>query len=196
MANRVATDKAGRIIWRQLFSTKRYALRVDPQEQAPADQLEPNLDIYNAWFDLKPGVSDIEFCDRLRAYMDRLTADGVMRGWRLNCCMSGSIRRFRTWPSPFIGIFRTRSGTAARNREGAPARERPSGPRPPARRLFLTFRRRTALRSTHFSESSAFRSAHRSHEAGGQRPTARCALGRVIVWNVRCGRNNPAATAT
>jgi len=41
------------------------------------------LDIYNAWFDLKPGASDIEFCDRLRAYMDRLTADGVMRGWRL-----------------------------------------------------------------------------------------------------------------
>lgn len=41
------------------------------------------MDIYNAWFDLKPGVSDIEFCDRLRAYMDCLTADGVMRGWRL-----------------------------------------------------------------------------------------------------------------
>jgi hypothetical protein len=41
------------------------------------------MDIYNAWFDLKPGVSDMEFSDRLTAYMDSLTTDGLMQGWRL-----------------------------------------------------------------------------------------------------------------
>jgi len=41
------------------------------------------MDIYNAWFDLKPGVSDMEFSDRLAAYMDNLKNDGLMQGWRL-----------------------------------------------------------------------------------------------------------------
>ena len=41
------------------------------------------MDIYNAWFDLKPGVSDTEFSDRLAAYMDHLKAEGLMQGWRL-----------------------------------------------------------------------------------------------------------------
>ena len=43
----------------------------------------PVMDIYNAWFDLKPGVSDMEFSDRLAAYMDSLKNDGLMQGWRL-----------------------------------------------------------------------------------------------------------------
>ena len=41
------------------------------------------MDIYNAWFDLKSGVSDMEFSDRLAAYMDSLKNDGLMQGWRL-----------------------------------------------------------------------------------------------------------------
>src|SRR5437763_10614092 len=41
------------------------------------------MDIYNAWFDLKPGVSDTEFSDRLAAYMESLKNDGLMQGWRL-----------------------------------------------------------------------------------------------------------------
>src|SRR4051795_2189325 len=41
------------------------------------------MDIYNAWFDLKPGISDTEFSDRLAAYMDTLKNDGLMQGWRL-----------------------------------------------------------------------------------------------------------------
>ena len=41
------------------------------------------MDIYNAWFDLKPGVSDVEFSDRLKTYMDTLKNDGLMQGWRL-----------------------------------------------------------------------------------------------------------------
>ena len=36
------------------------------------------MDIYNAWFDLKPGVSDMEFSDRLTAYMDGLKNDGFL----------------------------------------------------------------------------------------------------------------------
>ena len=43
----------------------------------------PAMDIYNAWFDLKAGVSDMEFCDRLKTYMDSLKSDGLMQGWRL-----------------------------------------------------------------------------------------------------------------
>jgi hypothetical protein len=30
------------------------------------------MDIYNAWFDLKAGVSDVEFSDRLNSYMESL----------------------------------------------------------------------------------------------------------------------------
>ena len=41
------------------------------------------MDIYNAWFDLKPGVMDTEFYDRLAAYMDHLKAEGLMQSWRL-----------------------------------------------------------------------------------------------------------------
>jgi hypothetical protein len=41
------------------------------------------MDIYNAWFDLKPGVSDMEFFDRLASYMDHLKNGGLMQGWRL-----------------------------------------------------------------------------------------------------------------
>jgi hypothetical protein len=41
------------------------------------------MDIYNAWFDLKSGVSDVEFSDRLKTYMDSLKNDGLMQGWRL-----------------------------------------------------------------------------------------------------------------
>jgi hypothetical protein len=41
------------------------------------------MDIYNAWFDLKPGVSDMEFSGRLAAYMDHVKNDGLMQGWRL-----------------------------------------------------------------------------------------------------------------
>jgi hypothetical protein len=43
----------------------------------------PVMDIYNAWFDLKAGVSDVEFADRLKTYMDALKNDGLMQDWRL-----------------------------------------------------------------------------------------------------------------
>jgi hypothetical protein len=47
------------------------------------DKTRPVMDIYNAWFDLKAGVSDLEFADRLKTYMESLKNDGLMQDWRL-----------------------------------------------------------------------------------------------------------------
>lgn len=41
------------------------------------------MDLYQGWFDLKPGVSDVEVSDRLASYMERLQQDGQIAGWRL-----------------------------------------------------------------------------------------------------------------
>ena len=41
------------------------------------------VDIYHGWFDLKAGVSDLEFADYLRRYMDHLRAEGLIADWRL-----------------------------------------------------------------------------------------------------------------
>lgn len=45
--------------------------------------MESAVDIYNAWFDLKPGASDHEFCERLAGYMTHLKQSGLMQDWRL-----------------------------------------------------------------------------------------------------------------
>jgi hypothetical protein len=97
------------------------------------------MDIYNAWFDLKAGVSDVEFSDRLKIYMNALKGDGLMQGWRLmrrklglswpssiprstgsaaaaspsRACISGSMRWFRTRNLHCIGTFPIRCGTGA-----------------------------------------------------------------------------------
>jgi len=41
------------------------------------------LDIYHVWCDLKPGVSDVAFADKLAAYMGHLKEQGLIEGWRL-----------------------------------------------------------------------------------------------------------------
>jgi hypothetical protein len=41
------------------------------------------MDIYQAWFDLKPGVSDVAFNERLAAYLGHLREEGLVEGWRL-----------------------------------------------------------------------------------------------------------------
>jgi hypothetical protein len=41
------------------------------------------MDIYHGWFDLKPGVSDLDFVDAFERYMERLEGEGVIEGWRL-----------------------------------------------------------------------------------------------------------------
>lgn len=41
------------------------------------------MDTYQAWFNLKPGVSDTAFSDQLAAYMGHLRERGLIEGWRL-----------------------------------------------------------------------------------------------------------------
>lgn len=41
------------------------------------------MNIYHAWCDLKPGVSDIAFSEQLSAYMGHLKANGLIEGWRM-----------------------------------------------------------------------------------------------------------------
>jgi len=41
------------------------------------------MDLYLEWFDLKPGVSDTEFCDALDAYLAPLAQRGEITGYRL-----------------------------------------------------------------------------------------------------------------
>ena len=41
------------------------------------------MDFYHVWCNLKPGVGDLEFSDRLAAYLDHLRGAGSIVGWRL-----------------------------------------------------------------------------------------------------------------
>jgi hypothetical protein len=41
------------------------------------------MDIYHGWFNLKPGVGDIELSEKLAAYLGRLREKGLIEGWRL-----------------------------------------------------------------------------------------------------------------
>jgi hypothetical protein len=41
------------------------------------------MDLYHAWCDLKPGVGDVEFSERVAAYMGHLKQSGVIEAWRL-----------------------------------------------------------------------------------------------------------------
>lgn len=56
------------------------------------------MNIYNAWFDLKSGVRDLDFCNNLAAYMDSLKSGGQMQGWRL-------MRRKLGLGAPGVGEF-------------------------------------------------------------------------------------------
>lgn len=41
------------------------------------------MDLYHGWFDLKPGVGDLEFHAALKRYMDYLRERELIAGWRL-----------------------------------------------------------------------------------------------------------------
>lgn len=41
------------------------------------------MDIYHAWFDLKPNVSDIVAAEAITKYMDHLQDQNLIAGWRL-----------------------------------------------------------------------------------------------------------------
>ncbi len=41
------------------------------------------MDIYHAWFDIKPGVGDTAFSEKLTGYMEHLVGAQLIHGWRL-----------------------------------------------------------------------------------------------------------------
>jgi hypothetical protein len=41
------------------------------------------LDIYHAWCDLKSGVGDLEFSEKVGGYLGHLREQGLIEGWRL-----------------------------------------------------------------------------------------------------------------
>jgi hypothetical protein len=41
------------------------------------------MDIYHVWCDLKPGVSDLIFSERVADYMSYLKSRGLIENWRL-----------------------------------------------------------------------------------------------------------------
>jgi hypothetical protein len=41
------------------------------------------MNVYHVWCDLKPGVGDVDFCDKLAAYLGHLKEQGLVEGWRL-----------------------------------------------------------------------------------------------------------------
>lgn len=41
------------------------------------------MDIYHVWCDLKPGVQDVDFSDRMGKYLGHLQEQGLIGGWRL-----------------------------------------------------------------------------------------------------------------
>jgi hypothetical protein len=41
------------------------------------------MDLYNIWFNLKPGVRDTDFCDHLHAYLGHLQAEKKIEGYRI-----------------------------------------------------------------------------------------------------------------
>ena len=56
------------------------------------------MDIYYIYCDLKPGISDSQFADRLGAYLGSLKTDGLIEGWRLT-------RRKLGLGAPIFGEF-------------------------------------------------------------------------------------------
>jgi len=41
------------------------------------------MDIYHIWCNLKPGLGDRDFSERVGAYLGKLKGDGLIEGWRL-----------------------------------------------------------------------------------------------------------------
>lgn len=41
------------------------------------------VDIYNGWFNLKKGVSDLDLVEAVEAYLGGLEEEGLIAGWRL-----------------------------------------------------------------------------------------------------------------
>jgi hypothetical protein len=44
---------------------------------------ERQVDVYHVWCNLKRGVGDFDFAERVAGYLNRLKAEGVVESWRL-----------------------------------------------------------------------------------------------------------------
>jgi hypothetical protein len=42
------------------------------------------MDLYHIWCDLKPGIGDLEFADKVTGYMSHLKQQGMIEAWRLS----------------------------------------------------------------------------------------------------------------
>lgn len=63
------------------------------------------MNLYHVWCDLKPGVSDTEFGERLAAYLEHLKTQGLIESWRL-------MRRKLGLGAPGLGEFHIMIGVA------------------------------------------------------------------------------------
>lgn len=41
------------------------------------------MDIYHIWCNIKPGVGDLEFCERTRSYLEHLKGEGRLDAYRI-----------------------------------------------------------------------------------------------------------------
>ena len=55
------------------------ALRASPGRGVESDA----MDVYQIGCDLRPGVSDLEFCERVDAYLGQLASEGLLEGHRI-----------------------------------------------------------------------------------------------------------------
>src|SRR6185437_13300997 len=44
---------------------------------------EARMDIYHVWCNLKPGIGDLAFSEKIAAYLGHLKEQGLIAGWRL-----------------------------------------------------------------------------------------------------------------
>lgn len=49
-----------------------------------SDEKPSGMDLSHIWCDLKPGVGDLDFADKVSAYMTHLKNNGMIEGWRLS----------------------------------------------------------------------------------------------------------------
>ena len=56
------------------------------------------MDLYHVWCDLKPGISDLTFSERVSTYLGHLKESGLIEGWRLT-------RRKLGLGAPHLGEF-------------------------------------------------------------------------------------------
>lgn len=55
--------------------------RLEPRQ--PAETKGEGMDVYHVWFNLKPGVGDLDFAGHVRAYLGHLREEKRIAGFRI-----------------------------------------------------------------------------------------------------------------